>query len=647
MFDKIIKISLENKLIVLVCTIILLAGAMFISVNLPVDVFPDLTAPTVTILTEAHGMAAEEVEFLVTFPIETSVNGATGVRRVRSSSAAGISIVWVEFEWDMDIFIARQIVNEKLQIADATLPTDVDRPVLMPISSIMGEIMLISVGIESGVENPSELTQMELRTIADWNLKRRLLSIPGVSQVLTIGGELKQYQVMVSPEKLAYFNLSFTEVMIAAEMCNTNSSGGTYMDSGQEYLIRGIGRIQNVDEIKQSVITTRSGVPVLIGDVADVKIGSAVKYGDGSANGKPSVILTVQKQPNANTLDLTEKIEETIADIRSTLPSGISIDTSIFKQSDFISIAISNVLGALQNGAILVIIVLIFFLGSARTTFISVMAIPISISITIIVFALFDISINTMTLGGIAIAIGALVDDAIIDVENVHRRLKENNSKPEAEKNSIFNVILNASMEIRSPMVNATFIIVIVFVPLFFLSGVEGRLLRPMGYAYVTSIFASLLVALSVIPMLCYYLLPRANFIKKTGDSPLVKILKIIYSKVLNFGIKYPSIILAGAVILLIVSIAVLPYLGRSFLPEFNEGSLTLSVNTLPGTSIEESNRIGSLTEKILLSHPEVQSTARRTGRAELDEHAQGVYGAEIDVRIDLKDKDKEDFSTN
>ena len=644
MFDKLIKISLENRLIVLAAALLLLITGIFIAIRLPVDVFPDLTAPTVTILTEAHGMAAEEVEILVTFPIETAVNGATGVRRVRSSSAAGISIVWVEFDWGTDIFIARQIVNEKLQIAQASLPENIDRPVLAPISSIMGEIMLINVSLDSAADGSEMLSQMELRSIADWNIRRRLLSVPGVSQVVPIGGEVKQYQVLVSPEKLTAYDISLNEVLRAAEECNINSSGGAYMDAGQEYLIRGIGRVQNLEDIANSVIAMRGNLPVLIRDVAEVRIGAAIKFGDGSANAKPAGIIMVQKQPNANTLELTERIESTIAEIQKTLPPGIKIETNIFRQADFIEVAIDNVLEALRDGAVLVIVVLFFFLGNFRTTLISALAIPLSLLVTIFFFWFFDMSINTMTLGGLAIAIGVLVDDAIIYVENVFRRLKENNFQPESSRRPVFATIFEASKEIRSPMVNATMIIIIVFVPLFFLSGVEGRLLRPLGNAYVTSIFASLLVAVTVTPALCYFFLPNADFMKIKGDSWLVTYLKKAYGKTLDFVLRFPKLVLIAASVTLALTLAVLPFLGRSFLPEFNEGSLTISVLTVPGTSLDESNKIGQLAEQILLSHPEVKSTARRTGRAELDEHAQGVNAAELDVRFELNGKNKEEF---
>ncbi|MCE7945710.1 MAG: efflux RND transporter permease subunit [Chlorobi bacterium CHB1] len=653
MFDKLIKLSLENRLIVLVAALLLLITGVFVALRLPVDVFPDLTAPTVTVITEAHGMAAEEVETLVTFPIETAVNGATGVRRVRSSSAAGIAIVWVEFDWGTDIFIARQIVNEKLQIAAASLPAGIDRPILAPISSIMGEIMLISVSLDSTATsidrtrdfgNGHALNAMDLRSIADWTIRRRLLSVPGVSQAVPIGGEVKQYQILVSPEKLTAYDISLNEVLHAAEQSNTNSSGGAYMDAGQEYLIRGIGRVQNLEDIATSVIAMRGNLPVLVRDVAEVKIGPAIKFGDGSANAKPAAIIMVQKQPNANTLELTERIENTIAEIQKTLPVGIAINTQIFRQADFIRVAIDNVIEALRDGAILVMVVLFFFLGNVRTTFISILAIPLSLVVTIFVFQIFGITINTMTLGGLAIAVGALVDDAIIDVENVFRRLKENQQRPPAERRSTLEVVFSASSEIRSPMVMATLIIIIVFIPLFFLSGVEGRLLRPLGYAYITSIFASLLVAVTVTPALCSYLLPNADFMKKEGDSWLVTHLKRVYRRTLDLVLRFPKLVLAGAAVALFVSMAILPFLGRAFLPEFNEGSLTISVLTVPGTSLDESNKIGQLAEQILLSHPEIKSTARRTGRAELDEHAQGVNAAELDARFELNGTHKEEF---
>ncbi|MCG8605993.1 efflux RND transporter permease subunit [bacterium] len=645
MFDKLIKLSLENKFIVSLAALLLFISGLFVAIDLPVDVFPDLTAPTVTVLTEAHGMAAEEVETLVTFPIETAVNGATGVRRVRSSSAAGISIVWVEFEWGQDIFVARQIVNEKLQVAEVSLPANIDRPILAPISSIMGEIMLISMTTDStSAINGQATTAMDLRSIADWSVRRRLLSVAGVSQVVPIGGEVKQYQILVSPEKLAAFDISLNEVLRAAEHSNTNSSGGVFMEAGQEYLIRGIGRVRNLNDIATSVVTTRGGLPVLMHDVAEVKVGPGVKLGDGSANAKPAVIIMVQKQPNANTLELTDRIEQTIAEMRKTLPPDVVIDTHIFRQADFIRVAIDNVVTALQEGAILVVLVLFVFLGNLRTTFISALAIPLSLIVTIFVFQLFDITINTMSLGGMAIAIGVLVDDAIIYVENVFRRLRENALRSEGDRRPIFDVIFEASKEIRSPMVNATLIVIIVFVPLFFLSGVEGRLLRPLGYAYVVSVFASLLVAITVTPVMSAYLLPKAKFMSENREGWLATRLKVAFSKTLELILRFPKSVIAASALALITTLAVVPFLGRAFLPEFNEGSLTISIITLPGTSLRESNKIGKLAEEILLSHPEVRSTARRTGRAELDEHAQGVHAAELDARFELAGKNKEAF---
>ncbi|MBI3193999.1 MAG: efflux RND transporter permease subunit, partial [Ignavibacteriae bacterium] len=571
MLDRIIKASLKNRLLVIIAGVALLVVGAFTITQIPVDVFPDLTAPTVVILTEAHGMATEEVETMVTFPIETAANGATGVRRVRSSSAMGISIIWVEFDWGTDIFIARQIVNEKLQLISSQLPTGVSAPVLAPISSIMGEIMLISIASDNH-------SQLDVRTVADWTIRKRLLAVPGVSQVVPIGGGRKQYQVLVDPDKLLSYNVSVEDVLHAVEESNANSSGGVFMEKGQEYLIRGLGRVYSVEDIGISVVTVRNNVPILVRDVAEVKIDAATKIGDGSVNAKPAVVISIQKQPGANTLELTERIEETLSEIQKTLPEGMNINTHIFRQSDFIQIAINNILVALRDGAILVIIILILFLGNVRTTFISLTAMPLSLIFAIFVMKFFDITINTMTLGGMAIAIGAIVDDAIIDVENVFRRLKENAKKEESERHLTFDVIFDASREIRSSIVNATLIIIVVFLPLFFLSGVEGRLLAPLGIAYIASIGASLIVALTITPALCFYLLPRAKFMAKDGDSTVVSVLKRMYLKTLNRVLAKPTAILLGATIALVAAIAILPFLGRAFLPEFNEGSLTISV---------------------------------------------------------------------
>ncbi|HWP82439.1 MAG TPA: efflux RND transporter permease subunit, partial [Bacteroidota bacterium] len=627
MLDRIINWSLQNRLLVVLASILILAVGIFTVTRIPVDVFPDLTAPTVVILAEAHGMATEEVETMVTFPIETAVNGATGVRRVRSSSAMGIGIIWVEFDWGTDIFIARQIVNEKLQLVSSQLPRGIRPPVLAPISSIMGEIMLVSISSDRHNE-------LDVRTVADWTIRRRLLAVPGVSQVIPIGGGRKQYQVLVDPDKLRAYEISLQEVLRAVESSNQNSSGGVFMEKGQEYLIRGLGRVHSLEDIGRSVVAVRDGVPILVKDVADLKIDAAVKIGDASVDAKPAVVISIQKQPGANTLELTRRIERTLDDIQKTLPHGMIINSHIFRQADFIQVAIDNVTAALRDGAILVVLVLILFLANVRTTFISLTAMPLSLIFAVFVMKLFDITINTMTLGGMAIAVGAIVDDAIIDVENVFRRLKENkhaeNPRPTLE------VIFHASREIRSSIVNATLIIIVVFLPLFFLSGVEGRLLRPLGIAYIASIGASLFVALSVTPALCAYLLPRARFLERREDPFVLRRLKETYSRTLDVVMRRPSLVLTGAVGALVVALAILPFLGRAFLPEFNEGSLTLSVVTVPGTSLEESNKIGNLVEEILLSHPAIKSAARRTGRAELDEHAQGVNSAELDARFEL-----------
>ncbi len=637
MLDAIIKASLKNRFLVLLAAAILLLGGIFIVAEMPVDVFPDLTAPTVTILTEAHGMAPEEVEALVTFAIEASVNGATGVRRVRSSTAMGISIVWVEFDWGTDIFTARQIVSEKLQLVAAQLPKDIPPPVLAPVTSIMGEIMLVSVSSEKHSE-------LEVRSAADWNIRKRLLAIPGVSQVVPIGGGRKQYQVLVDPDKLLAYGVTLLEVTAAAEKSNQNFSGGVFMEKGQEYVIRGIGRIFSPDEIGSAVVSVKKGVPILVRNVAEVKIGPAAKIGDASVNARPAVVISIQKQPAANTLELTRQVERTLAEIQATLPPGMIINTHIFRQSDFIRAAVKNVSIALRDGAILVVLILVFFLANFRTTFISLTAMPLSLIFAVFAMKLLNITINTMTLGGMAIAVGAIVDDAIIDVEYVFRRLKEIAARPDGEKKPLLAVIFEASKEIRASIVIATLIIMVVFLPLFFLSGVEGRLLRPLGIAYLTAIAASLIVALTVTPALCSYLLTDKTFARSHGDSFVLRQLKRAYGKTLDYVLRKPKVVLVGAAVALVCSLALLPFLGRAFLPEFNEGSLTISVLTLPGTSLSESNKIGNLVESILLSHPAIKSTARRTGRAELDEHAQGVNAAELDARFELKKQSKEEM---
>jgi CzcA family heavy metal efflux pump len=629
MLDRIILWSLSNRLVTLFGAAVLLAAGAWAALTLPVDVFPDLTAPTVTVLTEAHGMAPEEVETLVTFPIETAVNGASGVRRVRSSSAQGISIVWVEFDWGTDIFRARQIVSEKLQLVTPQLPGDIDPPVLAPITSIMGEVLLVGMTSE-------EHTPMEVRSAADWIVRKRLLSIEGVSQVIPIGGEVKQYQVRVHPEAMRSYGVALHEVVEAAAGSNENAAGGIYQESGREILIRGIGRARTVDDIARTVITTRGGAPVLLRDVADIEVGSAPRFGTASVNAEPAVILSIQKQPNANTLTLTERIDDELAAIQAQLPAGMEIDRGIFRQAGFISLAVDNVIDALRDGAILVVIILFLFLWNLRTTGISVLAIPLSLAVAVLAMKLLGVTINTMTLGGMAIAIGALVDDAIIDVENVFRRLKENRLQPTEAQQPALRVVYEASKEVRGPILNATLIITIVFLPLFFLSGVEGRMLRPLGFAYIVSILASLAVAVTVTPTLCYYLLPTSKVMEQEGESWLVEHLKGAYAKTLNFVMDRTRFVIGAAVVLLLVTLAAFPLLGRGFLPEFQEGTLVISAVTVPGTGLDTSDEMGRRLERIVLAHPAVLGTSRRTGRAELDEHAQGANAAEVDVRLDL-----------
>ncbi|MBA3888986.1 MAG: efflux RND transporter permease subunit [Gemmatimonadaceae bacterium] len=638
MLNNLIAWSLRNRFIVVAVSALMLVAGAWTASRMPVDVFPDLTAPTVTILTEAHGMAPEEVEALVSFPIETAVNGSTGVRRVRSSTAQGISVVWVEFEWGVEIFRARQIVAEKLQAVAATLPVGVSPPQLAPVSSVMGEIMMIGV---TGTRSP-----MELRTIADWTLRRRLLALPGVAQVIPIGGEVRQYQVLADPARMRATGVTLEEVVRAAAGSNANASGGVFMAQGQEYVIRGIGRVRNADDVAQTVVAVRGGIPVVLGQVADVQVGAAPKYGDGSVNATPGIVLAIQKQPGANTLELTRRIEQELADIGRTLPEGVEIHTELFRQADFITVSVGNVVEALRDGAILVVVILFLFLWNVRATAISVLAIPLSLVVAIFAMKMLGITINTMTLGGMAIAIGALVDDAIIDVENVFRRLKENHHLPEALRRPSLTVIYEASREIRASIVNATLIIIVVFMPLFFLGGVEGRLLRPLGFAYVVSILASLLVAVTVTPVLCAYLLPNTKAVQAEEESRLVIWLKARYSGTLDLVLRHPKRVLLGAGAALLLTFASIPMLGSAFLPEFNEGALTVSVVTVPGTSLAEANAIGLRVEQILLASPGVVNTDRRQGRAELDEHAQGVNAAEIDVTLADTAEKEELFET-
>ena len=639
MLDKITQYALHNRLMIIVASVLLLIAGIYTASKMEVDVFPDLTAPTVVVLTEAHGMAPEEVEKLVTFQIETAVNGATNVRRVRSSSAAGISIVWVEFEWGTDIFKARQIVSEKLTVIAEKLPQGVGNPTLAPQSSIMGEIMLISLSSDS-------TTPMDLRTIADWNIRPRLLATGGVSQVIVIGGEYKQYQILASPQKMKYYNISLNELLKASEESNLNASGGFMNEFGNEYIIRGVGRTNKVEEIGNAVIKVVNNIPIKIEDLADVKMGGAIpKIGDGSLNASPAIIMTVAKQPGTNTLELTEKIDNAITEIAKNLPPDVMINTNIFRQADFIQASISNINKALIEGSIFVVIIMFVFLMNFRATIISLIAIPLSLIVSVITLKLLGFTINTMSLGGMAIAIGSLVDDAVIYVENGFKRLKENAQRNIEERKSTLSVVYDASKEIRASIFNATIIIIVAFIPLFFLSDMEGRMLRPLGISFIVSLFASLMVAVTLTPVLCSFMLTNEKeLLKQAKGSRLERWLSKHYHSALARVMKVKKIVLSLSIVLFLVVGFLMFGLGRSFLPEFNEGTLTVSAVSMPGISLEESNKIGNRIENILLSVPEISITSRRTGRAELDEHAQGVNAAEIDAPFVLTKRSKEEF---
>ncbi|HEX9996032.1 MAG TPA: efflux RND transporter permease subunit [Abditibacterium sp.] len=627
MLNKVIAWSLAHRPIVIVLAAMVLIYGGVIARGLPVDVFPDLNRPVVTIMTEANGLAPEEVETLVTLPLETSMNGATGVERVRSMSAPGLSVVYVEFAWGTDIYVDRQIVNEKLAGVVEQMPSGIV-PQLAPISSIMGEIMLISVSSKSG-----ETNALELRTIADWVIRPRLLSVSGVSQAIAIGGGRKQFQVLLDPAKLRQYRVTSEEVRAAVAGGNISTTGGFIERGGREFLVRNLGRAQSIDDIRATAIESNAGVPITVGQVAQVVEGPQLKRGDGSANGLPAVILSVQKQPGANTLQLTGEIERAIADVRANLPKDVVTNDHQFRQADFIEASVDNVFHALRDAAILVAIVLFLFLLNVRTTAITLVAIPLSFLVTAIVFDRFGIGVNTMTLGGLAVAIGELVDDAIVDIENVFRRLRENHH---AERpRPALQVIYEASREVRNSIVFATFIVALVFVPLFALSGMEGRLFAPLAVAYIVALFASLLVSLTVTPVMASYLLPKSKAIAHhETDSWLVRWLKARDEKILHWSLKHPKPILIGTTLLFLAALATTPFLGREFLPPFNEGSYVVSLAAQPGTSLDESNRLGTAAEKLLLTIPEVKEVGRRTGRAELDEHAEGVHSSEIDVSL-------------
>ena len=637
MLNKIIKFSLDNKLLILLAAVILIVAGTYTTQKMDVDVFPDLTAPTVVVMTDAHGMAAEEVERLVTFPIETAVNGATNVRRVRSASLQGSSFVWVEFDWGMDVFRARQIVSEKMVTITGALPEGVT-PVLAPQSSVMGEILFIGLQADS-------TSMMELRTLAEWVVKPAILATGGVSQVTIIGGDYKQYQILADPIRMATYGVTMDELEAVGRTMSDNSTGSVIRDYGNEYALRGIARTNDLEELGQTFVKSLNGKPIRVSDVADVVIGSAIKMGYASSNADRAVILSVSKQPNINTLNVTKNIEKNLEDIKKSLPKDVVMDTKIFRQADFIEASVSNVGSALIEGAIFVIVILFLFLGSFRTTLISIIAIPLSLLGTVIVLHLLGMNINTMTLGGMCIAIGSLVDDAIVDVENVYKRLRENHRLPKSERKSAFNVVFEASSEIRSSIVNATFIIIVTFIPLFFLTGMEGRMLKPLGIAYIVSLSMSLVVAMTITPLLCKMLLSGNKYLSKNEkDSWIATKLGAVYNRSLQWALNHKRMVLYPTILLFLIAVGVIFTMGRSFLPDFNEGSLTISAIAKPGVSLDESHRLGNLIETELLSIPEVNTTSRRTGRGELDEHSQSTNSAEIDVNFTLTDRSKDEF---
>ena len=639
MLNRIIKLSLRNRLVVLLGAVLLLIAGLYTAKNTDVDVFPDLNAPTVVVMTEANGMAPEEVERLVTFPIETAVNGATGVRRVRSSSTTGFSVVWVEFDWGTDIYRARQIVSEKTAVVEEMLPDGVGSPTLGPQSSILGELMFVSLTADS-------TSLQDLRTIADWTVRPRLLATGGVAQVSVLGGEVREYQILLNPGRMRHYGVSLDEVCEAVDGMNGNVAGGILYEYGNEYIIRGVLASDNVGTLAGSLVKTTASGPVLLGNVAEVKIGnSRPKMGTASHDGKPCVMVTVTKQPNTSTVDLTAKIDTVLMELGKTLPRDVKVSSDIYRQERFINSSIDNVMKSLYEGGLFVVIVLFLFLMNVRATVISLITIPLSLLVSVLTLHLLGLTINTMSLGGMAIAIGSLVDDAIVDVENVYRRLRENSSLPPGFRQSTLTVIFNASKEVRLPILNSTLIIVASFVPLFFLSGMEGRLLVPLGIAFVTALGASTLVALTLTPVLCSYLLAgrRPSSGKLLTEPYVARKLKTAYGRLLGRALTRHRQVLAVTAVLTVVAIVGFATLGRSFLPPFNEGSFTIGVSTLPGISLEESDRIGHRVEEALLAIPEVQTVGRKTGRAELDEHALGVNDSELEVPFVLGDRSKQE----
>lgn len=635
MLNRIIHFSLSNRLLILVAAALLMVAGAYVMNRTEVDVFPDLNAPTVVVMTEAGGMAAEEVEQLVTFPIETAVNGATGVRRVRSSSTTGFSVVWVEFDWDMDIYLARQIVSEKIAMAAEELPENVGNPTLGPQSSILGELLIVGMTADS-------TSMLDLRTIADWTIRPRLLSTGGVAQVAVLGGDIKEYQVLIHPDKMKYYGVTLGEVMAVTRDMNRNTNGGVIYEYGNEYIVRGIVSTEDIEEMALSVVrTSEDGVPVTLEDVADVRIGAQQpKLGLASEKGKPAVLVTVTKQPGTGTLELTARLEEALKDVQKNLPPDVKISTDTFRQARFIESSISNVKSSLYEGAIFVVIVLILFLANARTTVISLITLPLSVLISILTLNWLGMTINTMSLGGLAIAIGSLVDDAIVDVENVWKHIRANKALPASERRPVLDVVYDASKEVRMPILNSTLIIIVSFVPLFFLSGMEGRMLIPLGIAFITALVASTIVALTLTPVLCSYLLDynvKGDGVPK--EAFLAVWLRKYYRKSLEWVMRHKKSVVGATVVLFCVALGLFFTLGHSFLPSFNEGSFTINVSSLPGISLEESDKIGRQAEELLLSIPEIQTVARKTGRAELDEHALGVNVSEIEAPFELKDR--------
>ena len=639
MLNKIIQYSLHNRLVVMIASIALLLWGSYTAHKMEVDVFPDLNAPTVVVMTEAQGMAPEEVERMVTFPIETAVNGATDVKSVRSSSTTGFSVVWVQFDWGTNIYTARQIVSEKLSTLGDVLPSNVGQPTLGPQSSILGEMMIFGLTADS-------TSLQDLRTIADWTIRPRLLSTGGVAQVAVIGGDIKEYQILLDPARMKHYGISMDEVLTVVDNMNQNSTGGILYEYGNEYIVQGLLATNDVEEIGKGVVKTVNNVPVLLSDIATVQIGpKEPKLGLASERAKPAVLVTITKQPNTNTLELTDKLDQAIVDLQKTLPSDVKISSDIFLQSRFIESSISNIQKALFEGAIFVVVVLFFFLMNVRTTIISLVALPLSLLVAILTLHGLGQTINTMSLGGLAIAIGSLVDDAIVDVENVYKRLRENQLKPAEERLSSLKVVFEASREVRMPILNSTLIIVACFLPLFFLSGMEGRMLIPLGIAFIVALFASTVVALTLTPVLCSYMLTTKKALKKNEKEPFVsRTLKVWYKKALEWALRHKKVVIGTSAALLIFTIIIMTGLGRSFLPPFNEGSLTINISTMPGISLEESDNMGRMAEKILLDIPEIQTVARKTGRAELDEHALGVNVSEMEAPFELDERSRDEF---